>query len=135
MDRVRHYFSPRILPLTGSIVLFIFLGYLILSSNGLYGFLIVPFFLLAFLVAVGLSYREVQAGGSSARQALDYYNQALRESGSRAPNAMRLFMLPGVSHCGGGSGAMPLDSSSPPTSGAERSISAAPWASRCARSW
>jgi glutamate synthase domain-containing protein 2 len=54
MDRVRHYLSPRILPLTGSIILFLFLGFLIVTSSGLYAVLVVPFFLFAFLAAVGI---------------------------------------------------------------------------------
>jgi glutamate synthase domain-containing protein 2 len=54
MDRVRHYFSSRILPLSGSIILLLLFGCLILLGNGLYAFLIAPFFILAFLAAVGI---------------------------------------------------------------------------------
>jgi glutamate synthase domain-containing protein 2 len=54
MESLRLFFSPRILPLTASVVAFVLLGLLILSSVGLYAYLITPFFIAAFLVAVGL---------------------------------------------------------------------------------
>lgn len=54
MESLRVFFSPRILPLTASILAFVLLGLLILSSVGLYAYLITPFFISAFLVAVGL---------------------------------------------------------------------------------
>lgn len=59
------------------------------------------------------------------RLTLDYYQQALRESGPRARSSMRLFMLPGVGHCGGGPGAFPLDAAAPPSAGPDRSFAAA----------
>ncbi|MBX9457223.1 MAG: FMN-binding glutamate synthase family protein [Rhizobium sp.] len=53
MERVRHWFSPRIMPLTGSILFLLFLGGIIVVSPGLYLVMIVPIFLLALLVAIG----------------------------------------------------------------------------------
>jgi feruloyl esterase len=59
------------------------------------------------------------------RLTLDYYREALRESGPRARSSMRLFMLPGVGHCAGGPGASPLDAAAPPSAGPDRSYAAA----------
>lgn len=36
--------------------------------------------------------------------ALDYYQLVLRDSGSKAADSVRLFMIPGMQHCGGGTG-------------------------------
>jgi len=40
---------------------------------------------------------------------VEYYESALAASGPEARNAMRLFMLPGVDHCGGGEGPSTFD--------------------------
>lgn len=61
----------------------------------------------------------------SPRLTLDYYREALQESGPRARASMRLFMLPGVGHCAGGPGASPLDAAAPPSAGPDRSYAAA----------
>ena len=42
------------MPLTGSTILLVLIGFLIVDGTGLYAALIVPFFILAFLVAVGI---------------------------------------------------------------------------------
>jgi len=39
-----------------------------------------------------------------AQYSIDYFDRALRQSGRRAPDAMRLFMIPGMQHCTGGPG-------------------------------
>ena len=44
-----------------------------------------------------------------ARNTVEYYESALAASGPDAGNAMRLFMLPGVDHCGGGEGPSDFD--------------------------
>jgi hypothetical protein len=35
---------------------------------------------------------------------LDYYQRVLRDSGPHAADSTRLFMIPGMQHCGGGTG-------------------------------
>lgn len=59
--------------------------------------------------------------------AIEFYEQALQHSGSGARDAMRLFMLPGVGHCGGGPGPLPADQAGPPSPGQtpERSFASA----------
>jgi feruloyl esterase len=44
-----------------------------------------------------------------AQNSIDYYQSALRSSGSGASDSMRLFMLPGVDHCAGGEGTFIMD--------------------------
>jgi feruloyl esterase len=46
--------------------------------------------------------------GPSPVATADYARQVLAKGGSRAAQNMRLFLLPGVEHCGGGPGASPI---------------------------
>lgn len=42
-----------------------------------------------------------------AQGTIDYYRRVLERMGKRTPDFLRLFMAPGVAHCGGGPGAAP----------------------------
>jgi len=58
---------------------------------------------------------------------VEYYNEALRNSGVKAKNAMRLFMIPAISHCSGGTGADAFGQvgAAPPDATPDRSVAAA----------
>ncbi len=51
--------------------------------------------------------------GPSPLGTVKYYQAALRRSGGRAAGAMRLFLVPGVYHCGGGPGPDRFDALTP----------------------
>lgn len=54
MERVKLYFSMRYFPLTGSVIIAAVLAYMIASGTASFALLIVPLFIMAFLIAVGL---------------------------------------------------------------------------------
>ncbi|MDO6963109.1 FMN-binding glutamate synthase family protein [Rhizobium alvei] len=54
MQNIRVFLTARYLPMTISIILAVLLAILIVFDRALYGFLIVPFFIAAFLTAVGI---------------------------------------------------------------------------------
>ena len=58
---------------------------------------------------------------------LDFYQASLRVSGSKAKESMRLFMVPGMQHCFGGTGAATFGQMGAPPGGAtpDRSLGAA----------
>jgi len=58
---------------------------------------------------------------------IDYYTAAMRDSGPKARDSLRLFLLPGVQHCAGGTGAGSIGQMGAPAPDAapERSVGAA----------
>ena len=57
----------------------------------------------------------------NARMGIDYFEQVQRKMGPATTDFMRLFMVPGMFHCGGGVGASAFDAMTPLVEWVEKS--------------